>query len=720
MADNWKKNWQDGKGLGSGLGIASGAMSLFGSAYGMATPDTDTMLDSVDAQVEAIKNNTEGTSADSLDALMSEWTNWRPASLDFNIDDYYVGPEDKDIFTNTLSSTASGATAGAAAGPWGALVGGIVGLGSGLLGGFLGKSKAEKAAEEAVNKLKEATAAQNEYKEASFLTSAKGINAKNNRNMMAQMAYGGPLFAFGGALPGYGGNWSDGLTFIKNGSIHEQNPIGGVPMGMAQDGTPNLVEQGEVIWDANDYVFSDRIEVPEEVQKRYKLKGSKHMTFADAVEKAQEAYAERPNDPIERRGLNAVLAALMQEQETIRQEKAQKEQFSQMEDMAAFAADGGPIHIAKNKRGTFTAAATKHGMGVQEFAGHVLANKDKYSPAMVKKANFARNAAKWHALGGHLFYDGGIKPWEVGFLYDNNIARHTDENNNPIDPWGDTPYPLRVQNTSKPEETNTTLPTSGWQTMLRYAPVVGGIGTVFSDLMGWTNKPDYQYADAIDAAAERATSGYTHVSPTMLGDYLAYNPFDRLFYANELGAQQAATRRGILNLSNGNRGTALAGLLAADYSGNIGLGKLFREGEEYNLAQRQKVAEFNRATNMYNSEADLKAQIANAEMNRARANLLYEAALKSNLMRQQEDQTSAAAKATNLTSLFDNLGNLGIDAYNRYDRNALINAGIFGTLSQKPQGVSDADWEEYQKYFRKIYGKAEGGKLRKKKKGLTI
>jgi hypothetical protein len=56
----------------------------------------------------------------------------------------------------------------------------------------------------------------------------------------------------------------------------------------------------------------------------------------------------------------------------------------------------GGIHIAPSKRGTFTAAATKHGMGVQEFASKVLANKENYSPAMVKKANFARNTTKWN------------------------------------------------------------------------------------------------------------------------------------------------------------------------------------------------------------------------------------------------------------------------------------------------------------------------------------
>ena len=58
-------------------------------------------------------------------------------------------------------------------------------------------------------------------------------------------------------------------------------------------------------------------------------------------------------------------------------------------------ADGGSIHIAPSKRGTFTAAATKHGMGVQEFASKVLSHPEDYSLTMRKKANFARNASYW-------------------------------------------------------------------------------------------------------------------------------------------------------------------------------------------------------------------------------------------------------------------------------------------------------------------------------------
>lgn len=64
---------------------------------------------------------------------------------------------------------------------------------------------------------------------------------------------------------------------------------------------------------------------------------------------------------------------------------------------------GGKIHIKKKNRGKFTASAKRAGMGVQEFARHVLANKDKYSSTLIKRANFARNAKKFkHESGGSI------------------------------------------------------------------------------------------------------------------------------------------------------------------------------------------------------------------------------------------------------------------------------------------------------------------------------
>ena len=57
---------------------------------------------------------------------------------------------------------------------------------------------------------------------------------------------------------------------------------------------------------------------------------------------------------------------------------------------------GKDINIKPSKRGTFTKAAKQHGMSVQSFANKVLRNPSKYSAAMRKKANFARNAASWN------------------------------------------------------------------------------------------------------------------------------------------------------------------------------------------------------------------------------------------------------------------------------------------------------------------------------------
>ena len=57
----------------------------------------------------------------------------------------------------------------------------------------------------------------------------------------------------------------------------------------------------------NDYVFSNRLKVPKAVREKYKLRGPKDMTFADAAKKAQKESEERPNDPISKRGLEDIM-----------------------------------------------------------------------------------------------------------------------------------------------------------------------------------------------------------------------------------------------------------------------------------------------------------------------------------------------------------------------------------------------------------------------------
>ena len=248
-------------------------------------------------------------------------------------------------------------------------------------------------------------------------------------------------------------------------------------------------------------------------------------------------------------------------------------------------------------------------------------------------------------------------------------------------------------------------------TWLRYAPVVGAAIGVGQNLF---SKPDYTGVDTIIEASNQI-GNYTPVDYTPIGNYLTYKPFDRNFYINKLNAQSGATRRAIMNTSSPSRNAAL---LAADYNAQNALGNLARQAEEYNLAQRQSVEQFNRATNQANAEMDLRSALANQEAELKAKSARFNGIAQAMSIKDNIDARRGASISTNLTNLFDSLGNIGIDTMNRNDRDMLIKAGVFGTLSEKPQGWSDKRWEDYKKVInREEYSK--GGKLKKRRGGLT-
>lgn len=125
--------------------------------------------------------------------------------------------------------------------------------------------------------------------------------------------------SFGGWLNSQGGDFTNGVTYVDNGGTHEENPFEGVQMGIDNEGIPNLVEEGEVVY--NDYVFSNRMKVPKDVKKKLKTKGD---TFAEAAKELSKESEERPNDPISKNGLDAFMSALSESQEEIRMNKESK------------------------------------------------------------------------------------------------------------------------------------------------------------------------------------------------------------------------------------------------------------------------------------------------------------------------------------------------------------------------------------------------------------
>lgn len=368
-----------------------------------------------------------------------------------------------------------------------------------------------------------------------------------------------------------GGVFSDGVTVVGEGGSHEENPLTGVPMGVAPDGQPNLVEEGEVIF--NDYVFSNRLHPSEELLKSVNLPSKyKDNTFASIAEKINKEPKERPYDPIARRGLLANMSKLMQAQEEV---KAIKE---------------------------------------------------------------AKTEGRQFAYGGDTDWDPTLLD-DSPFTWEDYVAAQGDADTKPND--------------AQPSSTRKGIGLDA----LRYAPALGaGVG-VISDLFGWTNKPDYSNADMI----VDAVSGLPTIEAEPIGNYLSYNPFDRDFYINKLNQQSSATRRALQNTSGGNRLNAQAGILAADYNYGQSIGDLARQAEEYNLAQRERVESFNRATNQYNSKSALRA----AGMNQQNRGMKLRAIMQAAGMREEAGARSSAAKSANLTNFFDSLGDIGREEFSR-------------------------------------------------------
>ena len=85
------------------------------------------------------------------------------------------------------------------------------------------------------------------------------------------------------------------------------------------------------------------------------------------------------------------------------------------------------IEIKPENEGKFTRWAQARGMSVQEAASKVMANTDEYPPAVVKMANFAKNAAGWNKeYGGEQYDMGGVPQGKVGAV--NNVSVNKDMN----------------------------------------------------------------------------------------------------------------------------------------------------------------------------------------------------------------------------------------------------------------------------------------------------
>ena len=414
-----------------------------------------------------------------------------------------------------------------------------------------------------------------------------------------------------------------GITFIDNGGTHEENPFGGVQMGIGNNNKPNLVEEGEVIY--NDYVFSNRLTADKPLLKKNNIPSSYNdYTFAKIAEKMTSEAKERPNDRISTNGVLKSLERLKNAQEEVRNNITDDNVFW----------GGGPY---TQKRSA------------------LIPLDENYTRLREQPINIPDNQKL-------IPREPYLSPNEINRLDYRTQDKDVDGENDGI-------------------KFNKNL--------LKYAPALGSAISLGVNLF---SKPDYSSVDKITDAAN-AIGKYNNVGYKPVGNYMTYKPMDKNYYTNMLNAQSNATRDAIMNNSSPSRD---AMLLAADYNAQNALGDMALKAEQYNDNLRRTVTEFNRGTDAMNSQMALQADMANQNA--------YINSMKSRLsgigsaaqLKEAIDANRGQSISNGLTTLFDNIGNIGRDSENLNSVDMLIESGALGVLSQKPYWWSDKRWEDYK------------------------
>jgi len=215
-----------------------------------------------------------------------------------------------------------------------------------------------------------------------------------------------------------------------------------------------------------------------------------------------------------------------------------------------------------------------------------------------------------------------------------------------------------------------------YPTWMRYAPAVGAGIMSLTDALGLTNKPDYTYANKIEAAANRL--GYApNVGYNPVDGYVAYNPFDRNYVANRMLDNSAGLRRSILN-SNASNGARNQMILTQNAQDQQGLGQMYRQADESNINQRLQTGDFNRRTKIINSQLGLEAAMANARFRQQAQSSRLSGLAQAAAMRDAIDQRVGASRSANLTNLLTSLGNIGREnmAFNMINSDRAWDYGI--------------------------------------------
>lgn len=284
--------------LSGGLGIASTAMGHiqdFANNINVTTPQLN---------VDPINNATSNQGLKNL--------------AEMKMPDYMQADKKGagEIAGHVGKQALEGAMAGASTGNvYAAIISAVAGGAIAGIGDAIHNRKAELAA----NRYNHNVDIYHKDRNAALNESARNIGQEKAFDMYRNAVH---FAAGGGALDA-----GNGVTEFTTGGSHESNPYGGIQQGIASDGMPNYVEEGEVKWDKENYIFPTRMKPTKKLLKDFVLKEKWHgKNYAEIAKIIQKTSEERENDPVARQTVDDMLGRLMQ----CHQEQKMQEEIKQM------------------------------------------------------------------------------------------------------------------------------------------------------------------------------------------------------------------------------------------------------------------------------------------------------------------------------------------------------------------------------------------------------
>lgn len=730
-----------------------GYLELAGTAVKQVTEGIKGIND-VNDKAKTIEEDIKGqnmniTPSSSTEELLNKWSSWTPTDH-ITWKDLTNKGTAASYIGDSLSMTSEGATSGfKASGNWiGAVAGGVGGLFSGIFGNLAAKIQAKKKAD----KINARIDSQNANAQRALIGQAEQLDdimvAKELSDFTGWgAAYGGPLFAdggrihikpenrgkftetkertgktteelthsknpltrkraifaqnakkwhhaFGGNLMTHGADFDTGLILVGNGGTHEENPNEGVQMGVDAQGIPNLVEEGEVIF--NDYVFSKRLKVPKKMRKKYKLGGP--LSFADAALKIGKESEERPNDPISQAGLEDGIRKLMIVQEQLRAKK-----------------DRSGTQYAKGGRlGRLFA-------GEGDIPNLLISDYTDYGTLLGKPED--ATSTEW------------MKEIDLSdvekFAKSDELKNEIEALKAPIDPAttiassGDQtaylskdsiPVPTIEAISGTTAAKKASKKKKGHEDLTRYAPLISQGSQYLSDLLGLTNRPEYTLGRRI----REANNQIRGISTRAAGQKVGYKPTDMWAAINNLNTQMAAQRSAIRN--SGNRVGSVGQQLALAYGQNRALGDLLAGMETNNWNRYMQSVTHNTGVD----QADRAAELQAAQMDAAQGNIRAQNYINAAKADDAEEAAYAQARAANKDKFYNSLGVIGKENIDRAMLTGMIESGLMGTPNEAMLAALarlgiNPDISKIPNTTSETNKAARGGRInrRKKRRGLT-